>query len=54
MNKDITVIGGDSRILNLINMLIKDDFNISTYGLEKEVDESMCCKSLDDAIQKMI
>lgn len=36
MIKNISIIGGDLRIVKLAEMLAKDGFKIKTYGLEKE------------------
>lgn len=38
MYKTISVIGGDLRIVNLIELLAKDDFLVYTYGLENSED----------------
>lgn len=46
MIKKISVIGGDLRIVKLIEMLAKDDFEISTYALEK-IDEIAMVKKCD-------
>lgn len=35
MNKNISVIGGDLRIVKLVNLLQVEGFNILTFGLEK-------------------
>ena len=35
MKRKIAVIGGDLRIVKLVAMLTKDDFEITTYALEK-------------------
>lgn len=35
MKRKIAVIGGDLRIVKLVEMLTKDDFEITTYALEK-------------------
>lgn len=34
MNKTISIIGGDLRIVKLTELLIKDDFKVYTYGVE--------------------
>lgn len=34
MNKNIGILGGDLRIVNLAKMLAKDGYNVYTYGLE--------------------
>lgn len=38
MYKKVSVIGGDLRIVNLIELLAKDDFLVYTYGLENSED----------------
>ena len=38
MYKTLSIIGGDLRIVNLIDLLAKDDFLIYTYGLENSED----------------
>lgn len=38
MNKNISIIGGDLRIVKLAEMLAKDDFQIKTYALENAED----------------
>lgn len=43
MKKSISVVGGDLRIVNLVEMLIKDGYTVYTYGLE--LSENLC--SLD-------
>lgn len=35
MNKSISVIGGDSRIIELIKLFTNEDYKVYTYGLEK-------------------
>lgn len=35
MEKEISIVGGDLRIVKLAQMLAKDDFLVYTYGLEK-------------------
>lgn len=38
MYKTVSIIGGDLRIVNLIELLAKDDFLVYTYGLENSED----------------
>ena len=38
MEKSIAVIGGDLRIVKLIEMLAKDGYKVYTYGLEMSED----------------
>jgi len=57
LKKSISVIGGDLRIVNLVKLLIKDGFDIYTFGLEKaseffEEKEVIYCDSLVEVIQK--
>lgn len=56
MNKKIAVIGGDLRIVKLVEMLIEDNNQIYLYGLEKAEelngkDNLFFCSSISDAIQ---
>ncbi len=53
MQKNITVIGGDLRSVELAKILKKDGYNVTTFGLEKssQIDESIKAKSLEDAIK---
>ena len=53
MIKDISIIGGDLRIIKLANMLNKDGYKIYTYGLEKAKDldeEIIKCESLNELV----
>ena len=34
MKKSISVVGGDLRIVNLVQMLVKDGYTVYSYGLE--------------------
>ena len=55
MENSITVIGGDLRIVKLVEMLDKDGYDVYTYGLENS-DELLClesvvmCPTLEDAV----
>jgi len=56
MLKNISIIGGDLRIAKLVQMLKKEKWNITTYGLE-EADiqwDATCTKaaSLEEAVEK--
>ena len=49
MNKNVGILGGDLRIVNLAKMLAKDGYIVYTYGLEKadfSEDNIIRCKSL--------
>lgn len=51
MNKNIGILGGDLRIVNLAKMLAKDGYNVYTYGLEKadfSEDNIIRCKSFGE------
>lgn len=51
MNKNIGILGGDLRIVNLAEMLAKDGHNVYTYGLEKanfSKHNIIRCKSLSE------
>jgi len=55
MYKTVSIIGGDLRIVNLIELLAKDDFLVYTYGLENSEDliESkniIKCKNVDELV----
>lgn len=53
MIKKISVIGGDLRIVKLVEMLQKDGYEVFTYGLEKNSDNiSIKCKDLKECIEK--
>ena len=57
MYKTVSIIGGDLRIVNLIELLSNDDFICYTYGLEnsEEMIESpnvKKCNTLEDVIEK--
>lgn len=56
MEKAITVIGGDLRIVKLIEMLDKDGYTVYTYGLENSeellnLDSVEMCPTLEEAIK---
>ena len=56
MLKNISIIGGDLRIVKLVQMLKKENWNITTYGLEKaDFGWQEGCKkaeTLEEAIQE--
>lgn len=52
---NLSVIGGDLRIVKLIEMLCNDDYKVYTYGLEKaenlnQIQNVVRCSTLEDAI----
>ncbi len=56
MEKSIGVVGGDLRIIKLIEMLIKDGYKVYTYALENSeellsIDGIEMCPTLDEAIK---
>jgi len=56
VNKVVSIIGGDLRIVKLAELLIKDEFKVYTYGIEnaEDLEESenlIRCKSMEDAIK---
>lgn len=53
MKKNISIIGGDLRIVNLVKILLDDGFEVYTYGLEtaKEIPASKKCDTLKEAVQ---
>lgn len=57
MEKNISIIGGDLRIINLAKMLAIDGFYVHTYALEKfenlfDFDKIIQYNTIQDAIQK--
>ena len=55
MYKTVSIIGGDLRIVNLIELLAKDDFLVYTYGLENseeliESENVKKCETLSDLV----
>lgn len=53
MEKNISIIGGDLRIVNLAQMLAKDGFEVYTYGLEMANSHGVKkCNSLQEAAEK--
>lgn len=51
MIKNIAVIGGDLRIVKLVEMLEKENYTVSTYGLEKAPEITKKCDSLEECIK---
>ena len=56
MDKVISIIGGDLRIVKLIDILIQDGYKVYTYGLEKmeKKENVFFCDSLTDAIKEAV
>lgn len=56
MEKTISVIGGDQRIVSLVELLASDDYTVFTYGLEKsdikENEKIVKCKTLKETLEK--
>lgn len=55
MKKSISVVGGDLRIVNLVEMLIKDGYTVYTYGLElseelSSLDGVEMCPAIEEVI----
>lgn len=52
MIQKLAIIGGDLRIVKLVEMLEKDSFEISTYGLEKASElKAKKCDTLEECLQ---
>ena len=51
MIKNIAVIGGDLRIVKLVEMLEKENYIVSTYGLEKAPEIAIKASSLEECIK---
>lgn len=51
MIKQIAVIGGDLRIVKLVEMLEKENYVISTYGLENAKDITTKCNSIEECVK---
>ncbi len=56
MKKAISVVGGDLRIVKLVEMLIEDGYTVYTYGLEYseellKLDRVEMCPTLSDAVK---
>lgn len=57
MDKNISIIGGDLRIIKLAEMLAKDDFQIKTYALEnaedlEKIENIKKCTSIEEALNQ--
>ena len=57
MDKSIAVIGGDLRVVKLVELLVKDGYKVSTYGLEMsedlaEIDAINMCPTIQEAVKK--
>lgn len=55
MNKNLCVVGGDLRIVKLVEILVNDGYTVYTYALEEAESLSQCkgvvqCKTMVDAI----
>lgn len=55
MKKSISVVGGDLRIVNLVQMLVKDGYTVYSFGLELSEELSSLegvemCPTIEDAI----
>lgn len=52
MNKKISIIGGDLRIVKLLKILEKEQYNVSSFGLEKveEINENLKSSSIEECI----
>ena len=55
MEKSISVIGGDLRIVRLVEMLVKDGFKVYTYGLEMSEEllnlNIDMCSTIEEAVE---
>ena len=56
MSKVISVVGGDLRIVKLVEMLIEDNYTVYTYGLEYseellKLDKVEMCPTLEEAVK---
>ncbi len=58
MKNNIAVIGGDLRMVKLVEMLANDDYKVNTYALEKaesihHIANVKICKTLEEAINNI-
>ena len=58
MKNNIAVIGGDLRMVKLVEMLANDDYKVNTYALEKaesihHIANVKICKTLEEAIDNI-
>ena len=51
MIKNIAIIGGDLRIVKLVGMLEKENYNVTTYGMEKATEVQNKANSINECIQ---
>ncbi len=51
MIKNIAIVGGDLRIVKLVGMLEKENYNVHTYGLEKSSEITNKSANLKECIQ---
>ena len=56
MEKSIAVVGGDLRIIKVVEMLLRDGYKVYTYGLElseelMDIQELEQCPTLNDAVK---
>ena len=56
LEKSIGVVGGDLRIIKLIEMLTSDGYKVYTYGLENSeellnIDGVEMCPTIDEAVK---
>ena len=46
--KNISIIGGDLRIVKLVDMLNADGYNVYTYGVEQaNIENTQKCESIE-------
>ncbi len=51
--KNISIIGGDLRIVKLVDMLNADGYNVYTYGLEQaNIENTQKCESIEEVSEK--
>ena len=56
MEKAISVVGGDLRIIKVVEMLLRDGYKVYTYGMElseelMDIQELEMCPTLDEAVK---
>jgi UDP-glucose 6-dehydrogenase len=57
LEKAISVVGGDLRIIKVVEMLLRDGYKVYTYGMElseelMDIQELEMCPTLDEAVKK--
>lgn len=56
MEKTISVIGGDQRIVSLVELLALDEYKVFTYGLEnanfRDTEKIRKCETLEEVLEK--